>query len=330
MENTGEYGLFTGEDIYNYSNEKSAIIEHFLYERDCVWIDSKAGEGKSLVAKALICNLTTGTPWLDTYAIDRPRKVLYVQTEGDRAETLERLNLMTACMPINNDNWVHFNWDGLTLNTDEGFKFFAEKVTSIDMDYDVIIIDPLYTTIKGSMSSDEVAIDWIRNVRKLRAKYNCAIIVLSHKPKDTFLQNGKKIDKGADNLFGSAYWIAFANQNFKLSNYKGMLTLKRGKQRSAKIVDLIEMKIIETDTTLKLTNKEELSDRNSVIIYEFIEREKKPISVKSLLKRTDIPQATIYRTLAKLVKEKRIEKIKIERSHYYQILISKIMSDNKN
>ena len=315
-----EYGLFTGDEIFNYSDEKAAIIEHILYERDCVWIDSKAGDGKSLVALTLICNLTTGTPFLGTYAIDKPYKVLYVQTEGDRAETIERLKLMTAHTPINNNNWVHMNWDGLTLNTFEGFEMFSNRISDMRMNYDVVIFDPLYTTIKGTMSSDEVATDWIRNVRKLRSQYNCAIIVLSHKPKDTYTQAGQIMDKGADNLFGSAYWIAFANQNFKLSNHNGLLTLKRGKQRSKKIVDLIEMKIVETDTMLKLTNREELSDRNSVIVFNLVTQSDKPISVKSIMGGTDIPQSTVYRALSKLVQEKLIEKIKIERAYYYQVL----------
>ena len=315
-----EYGLFTGAEIFNYNDEKVPIVEHILYERDCIWIDSKAGEGKSLVAKTLICNLTTGTPFLDTYTIDRPRKVLYVQTEGDRAETLERLNLMIECTPINNDNWVHMNWDGLTLNTHDGFTEFSERIADMRMKYDVIIFDPLYTTVKGSLSADEVATDWIRNVRKLRSQYNCAIIVLAHKPKDSYTQQGNIMDKGTDNLFGSAYWIAFANQNFKLTNHNGLLTLKRGKQRGNKIVDLIEMKIVESDTMLKLTNRAELSDQNSIIIFDKINQSEKPVSVKSIMGTTDIAQATVYRVLLKLLQEKVIEKIKVDRGYYYQII----------
>lgn len=315
-----EYGLFSGAAIFDYSDEKKPIIEHLLYERDTIWIDSKAGEGKSLVAKTLICNLTTGTPFLETYNIHRPYKVLYVQTEGDRSETLERLNLLVEATPINNDNWVHMNWDGLALNSQGGFKEFQNRIWDMRMDYDVIIFDPLYTTVKGSLKEDDVASDWIRNIRKLRAQYNCAFIILAHKPKDSYLQNGKLLEKGADNLFGSAYWIAFANQNFKLTNHNGLLTLRRGKQRSKKIVDLIEMKIVETDTMLKLTNREELSDRNSVVIYDMIEKADKPLSVKRILAGTDIPQATIYRVLHNLLGEKRIEKIKVDRGYYYQII----------
>lgn len=327
MKHENEFGVFTGKEIFNYSNEKEPIIEHFIYERDCMFIDSRAGEGKSLVALTLICNLTTGTPFLDTYSIDRPRKVLYVQTEGDRAETLERLHLITAKHPINNDNWVHLNWDGLTLNTEDGFKQFKELIATHPMEYDVIIFDPLYTTIKGTLSADDVAIDWIRNVRKLRASYNCAIIVLAHKSKDTFLTNGKKLEKSADNIFGSVYWGAFMNQNFKLSNSNGMLALTRGKQRSAKIVDLIEMKIVETDDYLFLSNKEELSDRNSVIIFDIIEKAKKPISVKTLFKESEIPESTVHRVLRKLIKEKRIERIKQGRAYYYQLLIESSESE---
>ena len=319
MGNDNEYGLFTGKEIFNYSNEKKPIIEHFLYERDCMWIDSKAGEGKSLVALTLICNLTSGKSFLDTYTIEKPYNVLYVQTEGDRAETLERLLLISRKHDINNDNWVHMNWDGLTLNTDEGFKCFKNKIDSMGMKYDVIIFDPLYTTIKGTLSADDVAIDWVRNIRKLRSTYNCAIIVLAHKPKDAYTYTGKKMEKGNDNLFGSVYWSAFANQNFKLNNSNGMLTLTRGKQRSAKIVNSIEMKIVETDDFLLLTNREELSDRNSVIIYDIIEKAGKPVSVKTLFKESEIPESTVHRVVHKLLDEKRIERVRISRAYLYQL-----------
>jgi len=327
MTDKKEFGVFTGDEIFNYSNEKKAIIEHFLYERDCMCIDSKAGEGKTLVALTLICNLTTGTPFLDTYTIDRPRKVLYVQTEGDRAETLERLQLISHKTPINNDNWVHLNWDGLTLNTPEGFKIFEDLIAIHPMKYDVIIFDPLYTTVKGSLSSDEVSSDWTRNIRKLRETYNCAILALAHKAKETYLQNGQKIERGADNLFGSVYWSAFLNQNFKLDNVGGMLTLTRGKQRSTKIVDLIEMKIVETDDWLLLTNKEDLSDRNSVVIFDIIEKAGKPVSVKTLFKESEIPESTVHRAVRKLMNERRIERIKVGRAYLYQLLKEDIKSE---
>jgi len=320
MEEKKEFGLFTGDEIFDYSNEKNPIIEHFLYERDTMWIDSKPGEGKSLIALTLICNLTSGKSFLETYNIERPYKVLYVQTEGDRAETLERLELISRKNPINNDNWVHMNWNGLTINTDSGFELFKEKIATINMKYDVIIIDPLYTTIKGTLSADDVAIDWVRNMRKLRSKYNCAIIVLGHKPKETFTNTGKLMEKGAANLFGSTYWGAFANQNFKLNNTNGNLTLTRGKQRSAKIVNSIEMKIVETDEFLLLTNRNELSNRNSVIIYDIVKRAGKPVSVKTLFKEAEIPESTVHRVVHKLLDEKRIERIKVGKAYFYQLL----------
>lgn len=319
-----EFGIWWGNEVFNYKDEKEAIIEHFLYKRDCMWIDSKSGVGKSLLAQHLICNLTSGTPFMDTYHIEGEKKVLLVQTEGDRGETLERLHKIKSTLPIKLDNFCHINWDGLCLNTPEGFNEFITLLKICPIRFDVIIFDPLYTTVKGSLSSDDVATDWIRNVRSIRKVYDCAFIILSHESKESFDNKGKLIEKSDENLFGSAFWLAFANQNFKLREINGEkglkeLHLKRGKNRGGNIVDLIEMQLISTDTMIRLVNKNDIADTTLFTVKKTIEISDVPISTSMIIERTKIPPATVYRVINKLLREKVIDKIKAKYGYVYQI-----------
>ena len=313
-----EYGLFWGRELYNYKDEKKILIEHLLYERDCMCISSKSGVGKSVLAKQLICNLTTGTPFLGTYNIPEPLNVLYVQTEGDRAETLERMSLLRKNHSIDNSKWVHLNFDGMELNTNagHGIDWFLEYIKTPQMNYDIIILDPLYTTVKGTMSSDEVATDWIRNVRKIRRTYNCAMIILHHEGKEQFFQ-GKSYEKADDNVFGSVYWNAFFNQNFKFKRYGDMHILKRGKQRSNKIVDEIKMRMEDTAVSLQLVHYDQITSGGNTNAYDFIHNSDLPVSAKDIEKGTEIAESTLYRTLNHLENERRIIGKKIIRTKYY-------------
>jgi hypothetical protein len=273
----------------------------------------------------LICNLTSGTPFLETYAIDKPQKVLLVQTEGDRGETLERISKIKNTLPLNTANWCHMNWDGLCLNTPEGFREFLLIIRKCPFKFDVLILDPLYTTVKGSLSDDDVATDWIRNMRGIRKLYDCAIIILSHEAKDSFDNRGNLIEKSTENLFGSNFWLAFANQNFKLREFTSErgekeLRLVRGKNRNNKIVDLIEMKLISTDTMIRLVNKNDIADETSFKVIKTIELSDVPVSTNTIVKTTGIPQATVYRVLDKLIREKRIKKVKAHYGFLYHII----------
>lgn len=293
-----EYGLFYGDMLYAMPPIKEPIIEHFLYERDCICISSSPGVGKSILALQLLCNLTTGEPFLDTYSIAGPKNVLYIQSEGDRAETLERIRMMAAGVKIDDTRWAHYNMAGTSLNVDEVFDGIRSTIASAGMLFDVIIIDPLYTTVKGSMNSDEVATDWIRNIRKLKEDYECSIIVIHHDGKEIYFE-GSVVDKGNNVTFGSTFWQAFYNHNFRLKRVKDVWSLQCGKQRSGKIVEKIEM-VLMSPKPLMYTMLADDTDNNTLIVRKFICTALTPVSVKQIIEATTIPQATVYRIVRKL------------------------------
>ena len=128
-----EYGIFFGDSLRKKIYPKIPVIDHFLYERDVICISAESGVGKSILALQILCNLTTGSPFLDTYAINKEYNVLLLQTEGDRAETLERLDSMATGMKINDDNWAHkqqcirVSYAGSEDQVEQGIRIIARE-----------------------------------------------------------------------------------------------------------------------------------------------------------------------------------------------------------
>lgn len=294
-----EFGLFWGDNLYVGGDTKKAIIENVLYERDVLCLIADPGVGKSIMALQLLFSLTSGKDFLGTYAVGKPYTVLYVQTEGDRAETLDRIKAMKHALEIDDKMWAHLNLPGIHLNTPAGFEKFLAYARQSPMRYDVIIIDPLYTTVKGSMVSDEVAGGWVMSVRKIREVYGSAVVVLHHDNKETKDSDGNAIPRGKNNVFGSVFWGAFFNSTFKLRVSKGFYILEGGKQRSGKIVDSLTLEMVQP---LPLYYKQVLdADYGKAfdLVKEVVMKDG-PISAAHVIKKTSIAKATVYRALRKL------------------------------
>jgi len=307
MPESNEFGMFWGSTLYDYTDTKEPVIDNILYEKDVICIDSHPGCGKSILLLQLLCNLTTGEPFLGIYEIHRTCNVLYVQTEGDRAETLERIKNMKKAAKLDDTKWGHLNLPSLALNTPQGLRIFLEEATKSGINWDLIIIDPLYTTVKGSMCDDEVATDWVRNVREIRKVFGCMFIVAHHRGKELYF-DGKAIDTGNANIFGSVFWGAFLNTNYRLKLLAdGVRTLNLGKERKGIMIDNIPMKLVEPSPLLYVPSDHATDSRLKV---EFLMRNKSSewFHMKILESQTTLSRATVYRVLRELYIEGLIEK----------------------
>lgn len=310
----GEYGIFWGDEVTNYPQEKEPIIENFLYENDCICISSAPKCGKSLLATQLMMSLTSASRFLGLLECKRRCNVLYVQTEGDRSETIHRFERMRTGVDVDINRIYHMNLNGITLNTPDGFATFSTLADKPSVQYDVIIIDPLYTTVKGSLKSDDVATDWIRNVRKYRGKHGAAVIVLNHEIKDVYDYKGNKIERGNNQTFGSQMWLSFFNHNFVFKKYSGIHHLEIGVQRSGKIINNLEMKLIE-EPLMFTTEEKAVQSRDSKLI-DIFKVSGAPLNVRELIEISEMSSATVYRGVADLLQNNMIEKFETNPTTY--------------
>lgn len=306
---SGEFGVFYGENLYRGAVEKDPIIEHLIYDRDVVCLIADPGVGKSILALQLLFSLTAGHPFLETYLIRKKCSVLYLQTEGDRAETIERINAMKKQYGVDDTKWAHLNLPGIHLNTPEGLNKFVAYANQSGMKYDVIIIDPLYTTVKGSMTSDEVATDWVRNLRTIREVYGCAFVILHHDNKEQRSQDGEIIPRNKNAVFGSIFWGAFFNSTFKLHiKANGHRMLAGGKQRSGNIVDGIELELMQPYPLYYKQVVEGDYGMSKSKIYDCVIKNK-ICSAWLVIKETQLSKATVYRSLRSLCTDQRLMRL---------------------
>ena len=309
-----EFGVFYGNSLYSNTNRKKFLIDHILYEKDSICISSDPGIGKSILAIQMMANLTMGKPFLDVYNIDRPCNVLYFQTEGDRSETLERIKNMKHGLDIDDNRWAHINLPGICLNTKQGFQQFRDLLSRPGMKYDVIIIDPVYTTVLGDLSKADVATDWVRNLRSIRGEYKCSFICLHHENKEGF-EKGKPIPRNKNNVIGSVFWGAFFNQTFKLRKHYGVHVLETGKQRSGKIIDKIEMKMLEPKPLMYVQKDNDLNINELKVECE-LKHNHDPMLARKIADNTQVSRATVYRILKKFQDNGKI----MQNDGYYTIL----------
>jgi len=314
-----EFGAFWGTGLRSRVIPKSPIIEHFLYRNDVAFLVADAGIGKSIMALQLMANLTTGTPFLGTYKVVKPCNVCFLQTEGDRAETLERLEAMSRACLIDDSRWVHINLPGIALNTPDGMGQFINLAKASGMEFDVIIVDPLYTTVKGSLSKDEVATDWIRNVREIKKHFkNCSILTLHHVPKDNW-QDGVLMSKS---MFGSAFWKAYANYTYvltKTQDGKHVLTVE--KRRNDKLgFDKLELKLV-SPFPLYYTYADKDPGSAKLKIVVVLTESAEPMSARMVEEATQLSKATVFRVLKILLNEGRVKKhVDSHDGHTYEIV----------
>ena len=311
-----EFGIFWGDEVFNYPPEKDAIIDQLLYENDVICISSAPKVGKSILAKQIMCCLTTGTPFLDTLRVHKKQNVLYVQTEGDRSETIQRLDAMRLGVSVDWSRVFHMNVHGMTLNTPDGYQTFCELASQPKVKYDVIIIDPLYTTVKGSLRNDDVATDWIRNVRDFKGNHGAAVIVINHDVKDMMDNKGKVIERGANQTFGSQMWLAFFNHNFRLRKVKDVHVLECGVQRSGKIIQKLEMKLLEPKPLMFVNDAINVNSRENKLL-DLLKKHEFGVTIEMVIKETNMSKATAYRAVSDLNKDGLITKRDIDGTNHY-------------
>lgn len=316
-----EFGLFSGPDLLTNAPPKNAIIDGILYENDIVCISAEAGLGKSILALQMSCSLTTQRAFLDTYEVNRVCNVLYVQTEGDRGETVERIRNMSKAVPINVNNFYHLNLPGLCINVTDGMTAFLKMIAETKVHYDVVIFDPLYTTIKGSFNNDDTATDWHREIRRIRGQYpKVAIVVMHHDAKDQVI-NGQTIERGLKDVFGSSFWIAAFNQNYKLKKHDEVYTLALGKGRAGpdKTARQVEMRLIQPSPLMYTIDPVRLNDTTLKIETIFRGNPDKRYRRVELEGLVDKSKPTVWRALRDLEREGKITKVIDEGATYYKL-----------
>ncbi len=181
------------------SNESYLVSGGILPERGHLVIGGPYKSGKSWLATQAACELANGMSFLGTYAVSRPRKVLYLDAENGAFVMHERLTRMKTHFD-STENLGIVTGPVPLLDTPQGRASLKQTLDGFAPD--VVIIDPLYRFHTGDENSAQDMGRVMSALDELTLEFGVAIIVLHHTHKPQYV-NGKRPPVSGDNLRGS-------------------------------------------------------------------------------------------------------------------------------
>ena len=279
--NKTEFGIFTGDQLFECGTKEVPLIELVLNEGDRMCISAKPKVGKTVLIQQLMHNLTMGTPFLETYTTYKKCNVLYIQAEGTRRNMASRFRNMERAIPFDCTRIFHINKRGLGLQEKSSIDKLKELARTYDVNYDVIVFDPLYKLMHGgSLNAEQDVIKWTGNVDEFIGEYGATGIVIHHDTEKVARdKKGNIIETPQSTLFGSTFWSGFFTHTYKLSKHKDLHYLKEGVQRDGGMIEHVTMKMITPQKDplgrLYYTANDKDVSVNEFKLTEFLKRERR-------------------------------------------------------
>lgn len=197
----------TGETLKRRLGEKiihEPIADGFLYKGASLMLSSPPGVGKSYVTIDSVARLACGMPLFGVFEVKKPCRVWYIQMERPDIESLERLQQLSAHIPIEHPNiFIDVELQALNFLKEAHLDIVVKRGHEIKPD--VIVIDPLYGIAVG-LSGDEVGSTIAKIFTVLKKELGCALWINHHTVKNTYdIINGQKVPK--DDPFYGAQWL---------------------------------------------------------------------------------------------------------------------------
>lgn len=233
-------GILNGTELMKIQDDPdNYLIEGLLWEHNQIMLLAKEKVGKSILGIQMACALSCGEALFGEYEIPEPMKVLYIQTESTRHETIQRLRAMTHETGVswNPENFYLLTTHSLALDSETGMKMLLGEIYKREIEPNVIFIDPLYMSMEGALTEDLASRTMSRNLRKLGEIFSSAIVVVHHEHRSRSNKDGKEIDEGDNSVMGSFVWKAFPNHIIHMRlRPDGMRSLSCTTQRNSKVI----------------------------------------------------------------------------------------------
>jgi RecA-family ATPase len=156
---------------------------------------------KSMTALHTSFCLASGAKWFgfDT----KESTLLSLQLEIPKAEFRKRVIKYASGHNLYPTNLWFITEHYLKLDRDWGFQALDRAVAMVQPD--IVVIDPLYKVLTGHISDPRDMMGLLDNFDRLIAKYNVALIIVTHTRKPGTDEEGHVIDRGAEEMMGSSF-----------------------------------------------------------------------------------------------------------------------------
>lgn len=241
----------TGEPLKQALNEihidRKPLIEGFLYERSILMMSADPGAGKSTITAQAIAQMSCAMPVFGCLFVPRPIKCYYISFERGREEILERLKVMQEIIPMDFNNiFINDSFIGYNVLDVAHADFIIKAINHDCMNPDVVIIDPIYASVAGGLSTDEKASQFCRFSARLQSIVGCSNWLNHHTVKESYNKDGEPIEK-SDPFYGSQWLKAHCTAAYYLKRKDGGSFLKNKKDSHGNLLDKIVLEYNQED-----------------------------------------------------------------------------------
>lgn len=296
---------YKGDKIIELSEDTyEPLVENIIHRGDLVIMLGAAKANKSTFAMQLACNISSGTPFLGTFAVTTPGKVWYFSTEGKDAEFKERVIRMKKAVPANLDNITLFCSTQFKMNNKLGIDTINEIMeTNEDNKPDIIIIDSLYSGFKGSLKDDETVNDFLTIVRGLSEWCNDSAVFITHHTKKRQRDwKGEFVPTSDDDLYGSTFFAGQVDHLLRIEKCRDSANNRMiycETQRSNRIVEQLKLRLNEPEP-FYLSIAEKHDDARD-LICRILAKHKKGLKAQDIFAKAEMKTSLGYTVLGELV-----------------------------
>lgn len=307
--NQSKFRIYTGKELLEMSNIKRPyLIEGFLKEKDSVILVGEEKSGKSICTFQQCMALTSGSPFLGQFKVQKELKVVYVQLEGEIEDSSDRLTRMNKVLDFNPDNFQLYYTGAMDLQDPAEALVFAEKFEEFNPD--VIFVDPIYFAFSGDLNDNTVVRAFTSNIRAIKNKLQCAIVLVHHTHRTKYTHKGDIIDQGDEAIFGSKFFKAWADHTlfFSYDKKNQMRILSCSTQRSGDVNEKVKLRLVQPDPLYF-----EVIDTNpslAIKILDIIKGHSQGALFKEIKEETTLADSTIYKGIGELITNGLVEKSK--------------------
>jgi hypothetical protein len=328
--NNDPFEFIKGEDIFTIVGEgRVSLVENILHKKDYVLFSAEQKTGKTVFLQQLAMSMSVGKPFMDVFAVPKPLKVAYIATEGKLEDLQDRFIRMREKVDYDPDNLLlikskcKFNGKG----AEAYMQFLVAYMEGLDFHPDVIIIDPIYNAIIGSLTNDDVVNQFNTCVFSLMNHFDCSVMAAHHLKKVLKDANGKEFSRSDNDVFGSMFLSAAVDHVFRLEKYKKGgpkdLILHCDTQRSGDIIEKFRMKMIEPNPLYLKYMDVNIENKNKLI--KVIQSSSTGLSAPDIIERSKMSKSSVYPLLT-LMTGDQLDKEYRDRKPYYSV--RNYISDN--
>ena len=212
---------------------KDIIADGILYADTAMILYGEAGSFKSMMSIHTAFTIAEGLQWFGHQTTRS--KVLLGQSEIPQPMFQKRTIKYVTHHNTHPNNLYFFHDPGLKLDRTYGFGRLLAVVKAIQPD--VLILDPLYKMITGHVENSHDISALLDNLDILKYTYHCSIIIIHHKGKNLYNQEGV-VDRGGEGMMGSSYLLNWPDTRIIIESdtYHDLSTLTFDNVRHAETV----------------------------------------------------------------------------------------------